>query len=96
MALKVKAKEQLIKVGKYAETYRYVMMPELYTALTQAGVLFGRHHVTVSARGILVKLQQLLYCFHFHRHSSCSFLNRKLIMPFWLTPLSRLTGKAQM
>ena len=33
MALKVKAKEQLIKVGKYAETYRYVMMPELYTAL---------------------------------------------------------------
>ena len=35
MALKVKAKEQLMKVGKYAETYRYVMMPELYTALTQ-------------------------------------------------------------
>ena len=35
MALKVKSKEQLIKVGKYAETYRYVMMPELYTALTQ-------------------------------------------------------------
>ena len=28
MALKVKAKEQLIKVGKYAETYRYVMMGE--------------------------------------------------------------------
>lgn len=26
MALKVKAKEQLIKVGKYAATYRYVMM----------------------------------------------------------------------
>ena len=25
MALKVKAKEQLIKVGKYAETYRYVI-----------------------------------------------------------------------
>ena len=31
MALKVKAKEQLIKVGKYAETYRYVMMPGLGT-----------------------------------------------------------------
>ena len=29
MALKVKAKEQLIKVGKYADTYRYVMMPEV-------------------------------------------------------------------
>ena len=39
MALKVKAKEQLIKVGKYAETYRYVMMPELYTALTQDKVI---------------------------------------------------------
>ena len=39
MALKVKAKEQLIKVGKYAETYRYVMMPELYTALNQDKVI---------------------------------------------------------
>ena len=39
MALKVKAKEQLIKVGKYADTYRYVMMPELYTALTQDKVI---------------------------------------------------------
>ena len=34
MALKVKAKEQLQNIGKYAGTYRYVMMPELYTALT--------------------------------------------------------------
>ena len=39
MALKVKAKEQLIKVGKYADTYRYVMMPELYTALAQDKVI---------------------------------------------------------
>ncbi len=39
MALKVKAKEQLIKVGKYIDTYRYVMMPELYTALTQDKVI---------------------------------------------------------
>ena len=39
MALKVKAKEQLIKVGKYAATYRYVMMPELYTALAQDKVI---------------------------------------------------------
>ena len=39
MALKVKAKEQLMKVGKYADTYRYVMMPELYTALTQDKVI---------------------------------------------------------
>ena len=39
MALKVKAKEQLIKVGKYEGKYRYVMMPELYTALTQDKVI---------------------------------------------------------
>ena len=39
MALKVKAKEQYQNVGKYAGTYRYVMMPELYTALTQDKVI---------------------------------------------------------
>ena len=39
MALKVKAKEQLQNVGKYAGKYRYVMMPELYTALTQDKVI---------------------------------------------------------
>ena len=39
MALKVKAKEQLIKIGKYADTYRYVMMPELYTSLAQDKVI---------------------------------------------------------
>ena len=33
MALKVKAKEQFQNIGKYVNTYRYVMMPELYTAL---------------------------------------------------------------
>ena len=39
MAIKVRAKEQLIKVGKYADTYRYVMIPELYGALTQDKVI---------------------------------------------------------
>ena len=39
MALKVKAKEQYQNVGKYANTYRYVMMPELYTALAQDKVI---------------------------------------------------------
>ena len=39
MALKVKAKEQFQKVGKYAETSRYVMMHELYTALSQDKVI---------------------------------------------------------
>ena len=39
MALKVKATEQMMKIGTYAGTYRYVMMPELYTALTQDKVI---------------------------------------------------------
>ena len=39
MALKVKAQEKLQKIGTYAGTYRYIMMPELYTALTQEKVL---------------------------------------------------------
>ena len=39
MALKVKAKEQYQNIGKYASTYRYVMMPELYTALAQDKVI---------------------------------------------------------
>ena len=39
MALKVKATEQLIKIGKYEGKYRYVMMPELYTALAQEKVI---------------------------------------------------------
>ena len=39
MALKVKAKEQYQNIGKHAGKYRYVMMPELYTALTQDKVI---------------------------------------------------------
>ena len=39
MALKVKAKEKLQKIGTYAGQYRYVMMPELYTALKQEKVI---------------------------------------------------------
>ena len=39
MALKVKAQEKLQKIGKYADTYRYVMMPELYSTLTQDKVI---------------------------------------------------------
>ena len=39
MALKVKAKETYQNVGKYADTYRYVMMPELYIALAQEKVI---------------------------------------------------------
>ncbi len=39
MALKVKAKEQYQNIGKYAGMYRYVMVPELYTALAQDKVI---------------------------------------------------------
>ena len=39
MALKVKAKERKFKVGKYAGEYRYVMAPELYSALSQDKVI---------------------------------------------------------
>ena len=39
MALKVKATEQFQNIGKYAGQYRDVMMPELYTALTQDKVI---------------------------------------------------------
>ena len=37
--MKVKAKEKLQKIGKYAGTYRYVMMPEIYSLLTQDKVI---------------------------------------------------------
>ena len=39
MALKVKANERLQKIGTYAGTYRYVMAPELYTALSTQKVI---------------------------------------------------------
>ena len=39
MALKVKAKEKLQKVGSFAGQYRYVMMPEIYSLLTQDKVI---------------------------------------------------------
>ena len=39
MALKVKAQERLQTIGTYKGTYRYVMAPELYTALSQDKVI---------------------------------------------------------
>ena len=65
MALKVKAKEQFQNIGKYANTYRYVMMPELYTALAQdkvikeaalrSGVSKGIMHACWDAAGEVIK-----------------------------------------
>ena len=37
--LKVKANEKLRKIGTHAGTYRYIMMPELYTTLNQEKVI---------------------------------------------------------
>ncbi len=63
--LKVKAKERAIKVGKYAGTYRYVMLPELYSSLTQekvikeaamrSGVGEGVMHACWDAAGEVIK-----------------------------------------
>ena len=39
MALKVKAQEKLQKIGTHAGKYRYIMMPELYTSLSQDKVI---------------------------------------------------------
>ena len=39
MALKVKANEKLQKIGTFAGSYRYVMMPELYNTLNQDKVV---------------------------------------------------------
>ena len=39
MALKVKAQEKLQKIGTYAGKYRYIMMPELYSNLSQEKVI---------------------------------------------------------
>ena len=39
MSLKVKAKEKLFKVGKYADTYRFTLMPELYSKLSTSKVI---------------------------------------------------------
>ena len=39
MALKVKAQEKMQKIGKYEGTYRYIMMPEIYTSLSQEKVI---------------------------------------------------------
>ena len=65
MSLKVKAKERLFKVGKYAGEYRYVMVPELYSALSQdkvireaalrSGVSEGVMHACWDAAGEVIK-----------------------------------------
>ena len=39
MALKVKAQEKMQKIGTYAGKYRYVIMPEIYTSLSQEKVI---------------------------------------------------------
>ena len=65
MALKVKAKEREFKIGKFAGEYRYVMAPELYSALSQekvireaalrSGVSEGVMHACWDAAGEVIK-----------------------------------------
>ena len=65
MALKIKAKERKFKVGKYAGTFRYVMVPELYSALAadkvireaalRSGVSEGVMHACWDAAGEVIK-----------------------------------------
>ena len=65
MGLKVKAKEREFKVGKFAGDYRYVMLPEIYSSLTQekvireaairSGVQEGVMHACWDAAGQVIK-----------------------------------------
>ena len=65
MSLKVKAKEREFKVGKYAGEYRYVMVPEMYSALAKekvireaalrSGVSEGVMHACWDAAGEVIK-----------------------------------------
>ena len=65
MSLKIKAKERKFKVGKYADTFRYVMVPELYSALAadkvireaalRSGVSEGVMHACWDAAGEVIK-----------------------------------------
>ena len=65
MSLKVKANERKFKVGKYAGEYRYVMVPEMYSALAKekvireaalrSGVSEGVMHACWDAAGEVIK-----------------------------------------
>ena len=65
MSLKVKAKERKFKVGKYAGENRYVMVPEMYSALAKekvireaalrSGVSEGVMHACWDAAGEVIK-----------------------------------------
>ena len=63
MALKVKATERLVKFSKTDEgTYRYVMLPELYTALNQEKVIKASSMLIIlSRRFCLVSPLKRLY-----------------------------------
>ncbi len=53
MALKVKAVERLQNIGKYAETYRFVMQPELYIALNPDKVISEAALRSGISRGVM-------------------------------------------
>ena len=51
--LKVKATEQKIRIGKYADTFRYVMQPEMYAQLAQDKVIKEAALRSGVSRGIM-------------------------------------------
>ena len=51
--LKVKAIEKLQKIGKYADTFRYVMQPEMYAQLAQDKVIKEAALRSGVSRGIM-------------------------------------------
>ena len=65
MSIKIKAIERLQKIGKYADTYRYQMQPDLYSSLSQekvireaalrSGVSEGVMHACWDAAGEVIK-----------------------------------------
>ncbi len=64
MSLKVKAVERLQKIGTYAGTYRYVMMPELYTALDQAKVIREAALRSGVSRGVMQACRRTAFSNH--------------------------------
>ena len=54
MALKVKAQEKLQKIGTHAGKYRYVMMPEIYTSLSQEKVIKEPVRASMPSRSIRI------------------------------------------
>ena len=90
MALKVKAKERLQKIGKYAGTYRYVMLPELYNSLSQEKVIREAALRSGVSEGVMQACWDALNCSPAFLHSIIQNLDEmgknrfvKFFVKFW-------------